>query len=223
MEFVEETLLCPITLERMTDPVIAQDGWTYERWAILDHFKKNKKNIRSPMTNLEMDTYLIENRLMASTLKELKNRPITVAKKEPEKDALATEEPVKVQPVTAPLATKQPVREVVRPSLLTPGAKMVMIVKPPKAVKDRLENLQIKYGNLLRTHREVVAENDRLWDRNYDLRCELADRSSQLELNHTIRQLHEQVDRLTIERDNLRAMLNPPAPSRLARRVAGRR
>lgn len=150
------------------------------------------------MTNEFMGTFLIPNRNMKSLVKEINDRPITAA-------------------------TKQPVKEAVRPSLLTPGAKMVMIVKPPKAVKDRLENLQIKYGNLLRTHREVLSENDRLWDRNYDLRCALADQSKQLELNQTVRQLHEQVDRLTIERDNLRAMLNPPAPSRLARRVAGRR
>jgi hypothetical protein len=214
MEFVEETLLCPITLERMKDPVIAQDGWTYERKAIMDHFKKNRRDIRSPMTNLEMDTYLIENRIMASMLKELKDRPITVAVKEPEKDALWTEQ--------VAMETKAPSKVTVRPSVLTPGAKMMMIVKPPRAVKDRLENLQIKYGDLLRTHREVLSENKRLLDRNYDLRCALDDQPNQIQLNQTIRQLHSQVELLTIERDNLRAVVYPSNSSRLGRRTAAR-
>ena len=32
-------LVCPITKKTFIDPVIAEDGITYERSAIIDHFK----------------------------------------------------------------------------------------------------------------------------------------------------------------------------------------
>lgn len=39
----------------MSDPVILEDGFTYERSAILEWFEKAKDGIiRSPMTNIEM-------------------------------------------------------------------------------------------------------------------------------------------------------------------------
>jgi hypothetical protein len=40
--------MCPITMCRMQDPVIAMDGHSYERTAIVQWLQKNK---RSPMTN----------------------------------------------------------------------------------------------------------------------------------------------------------------------------
>jgi len=40
--------VCPITMCRMVDPVIAMDGHSYERVAIVQWLAKNK---RSPMTN----------------------------------------------------------------------------------------------------------------------------------------------------------------------------
>lgn len=53
-------LLCPITNEIMTSPVIADDGFTYERSSILEWFDRGR--ITSPMTNEEMDTKtLMEN------------------------------------------------------------------------------------------------------------------------------------------------------------------
>lgn len=42
------TLLCPITHDVFEDPVLAQDGHTYERGAITEHFRTCR---RSPMTN----------------------------------------------------------------------------------------------------------------------------------------------------------------------------
>lgn len=45
-------LLCAITLERMIDPVVAADGFTYERSAISDWFAMGKRT--SPKTNAEM-------------------------------------------------------------------------------------------------------------------------------------------------------------------------
>jgi hypothetical protein len=47
-----DDFLCPITLDIMKDPVICQDGYTYERVAITQALKK--KSI-SPMTNLPID------------------------------------------------------------------------------------------------------------------------------------------------------------------------
>jgi len=43
-----ESMCCPITRELLVDPVMAQDGHTYEKPAILRHFQSSK---RSPMTN----------------------------------------------------------------------------------------------------------------------------------------------------------------------------
>jgi len=48
---VEEVLRCPITYEKMKDPVIAADGHTYERLAIEIWLKKHDT---SPLTNLRL-------------------------------------------------------------------------------------------------------------------------------------------------------------------------
>ncbi|ORY38376.1 hypothetical protein BCR33DRAFT_720742 [Rhizoclosmatium globosum] len=49
------TLRCPISLELFTDPVIAQDGYTYERAAIKSWWARRRRinaegQIKSPMT-----------------------------------------------------------------------------------------------------------------------------------------------------------------------------
>ncbi len=36
--------ICPITLERFTDPVVASDGWTYDRFAIEQWMAKSKQS-----------------------------------------------------------------------------------------------------------------------------------------------------------------------------------
>eukprot|EP01083_Nonionella_stella_P072279 194772_1 len=41
---IVEHFLCPITKQLMTDPVIAADGYTYERASIRDWFANNKRN-----------------------------------------------------------------------------------------------------------------------------------------------------------------------------------
>lgn len=46
---VPEDFVCPITHEILQDPVLIEDGFTYERSAILEWFSKEK--ITSPMTN----------------------------------------------------------------------------------------------------------------------------------------------------------------------------
>lgn len=46
---VPEDFICPITYEIMTDPVMCNDGFNYERSAILEWFSNDKNT--SPMTN----------------------------------------------------------------------------------------------------------------------------------------------------------------------------
>eukprot|EP00978_Attheya_sp_CCMP212_P048003 scaffold458725_cov130-Attheya_sp.AAC.1 len=41
------------------DPVTAEDGMIYERWAIMKHFRSNQE-IKSPMTNEFMGTRLLD-------------------------------------------------------------------------------------------------------------------------------------------------------------------
>ncbi|KAM4609161.1 WD repeat, SAM and U-box domain-containing protein 1 [Polymixia lowei] len=52
-----DEFLCPITRELMTDPVIAADGYSYEREAIESWL--GAKNRSSPMTNLPLQTTLV--------------------------------------------------------------------------------------------------------------------------------------------------------------------
>ncbi|KAJ8416980.1 hypothetical protein AAFF_G00328580 [Aldrovandia affinis] len=54
---VPDELLCPITREVMKDPVIAADGYSYEREAIESWI--NSKNRSSPMTNLPLQTTVV--------------------------------------------------------------------------------------------------------------------------------------------------------------------
>ena len=48
MNAPDDSLICPITLELFRDPVLAQDGHTYERQAIVEWIEKNG---RSPITD----------------------------------------------------------------------------------------------------------------------------------------------------------------------------
>jgi hypothetical protein len=50
---LENVLVCPITQELFMDPVLAEDGHTYERSAITRWFSTG--NTRSPVTNEELD------------------------------------------------------------------------------------------------------------------------------------------------------------------------
>ncbi|CAF1362648.1 unnamed protein product [Didymodactylos carnosus] len=47
----DDSLRCPITLELFSDPVLAQDGHTYEREAIVEWIEKNG---RSPITDQQL-------------------------------------------------------------------------------------------------------------------------------------------------------------------------
>eukprot|EP00873_Tetraselmis_striata_P012790 jgi/Tetstr1/433054/TSEL_022389.t1 len=64
---MEEWLICPITQDIMADPVVAEDGYTYEREAIAAHFRRRAV---SPMTNLPIGTAVVPNRIVKSMVEE---------------------------------------------------------------------------------------------------------------------------------------------------------
>lgn len=59
---------CPIALAIMHDPVVAEDGHTYERSEILKWFARGKKT--SPMIHSEMGTKLVPNHVVKSMIAE---------------------------------------------------------------------------------------------------------------------------------------------------------
>jgi hypothetical protein len=66
---IADNLKCPITHERMVDPVVASDGHTYERAAIVTWFSLKRT---SPMTNEALaSSVLTPNRLAKSMLAQL--------------------------------------------------------------------------------------------------------------------------------------------------------
>eukprot|EP00928_Gymnodinium_smaydae_P025958 TRINITY_DN20526_c0_g1_i1.p1 TRINITY_DN20526_c0_g1~~TRINITY_DN20526_c0_g1_i1.p1 ORF type:complete len:360 (+),score=56.22 TRINITY_DN20526_c0_g1_i1:92-1081(+) len=66
---LDDALRCPITKQVMSDPVIAADGHTYEREAILSWFKRKKS---SPKTGDAVPhTGVITNQLVLTMLKDL--------------------------------------------------------------------------------------------------------------------------------------------------------
>jgi hypothetical protein len=70
-EFVANLVECPITLKRMVDPVIAADGHTYERLAILEWFEKHA---RSPVTNMQIGKVLLPNHFAKSLIEQMNMR-----------------------------------------------------------------------------------------------------------------------------------------------------
>lgn len=67
-EFDFEELYCPITGSIFLDPVITEDGFTYEKEAIEKWFTTNN---RSPTTNLVINKRLFPNRLIKTYIVNL--------------------------------------------------------------------------------------------------------------------------------------------------------
>eukprot|EP00978_Attheya_sp_CCMP212_P020266 scaffold57770_cov63-Attheya_sp.AAC.6 len=55
-----DDLVCPIMHDLPFDPVTAEDGRVYERFAILEHFRSNPTIIKSPITNELMGKPLLD-------------------------------------------------------------------------------------------------------------------------------------------------------------------
>ena len=53
---IAEDYICPITQSLPCVPVIAQDGYVYEKAALQKHFATSPNQVRSPMTNKPMST-----------------------------------------------------------------------------------------------------------------------------------------------------------------------
>eukprot|EP00873_Tetraselmis_striata_P020832 jgi/Tetstr1/441096/TSEL_029364.t1 len=68
---MEKWLACPITHELMEEPVLAEDGFTYERVSIEAHLRARAV---SPMTNLRMGTTVIQNHMVKSLTRQVKER-----------------------------------------------------------------------------------------------------------------------------------------------------
>ena len=63
--------VCPITFELPLDPVMAEDGRTYERSAIEEVIRTQGAGLRSPITNQPMGARLMENIQARSTIEKL--------------------------------------------------------------------------------------------------------------------------------------------------------
>lgn len=68
-----DDLKCPITLEIMEDPVIASDGFTYERDAIEEHMQKSRI---SPLTQERLRSILIPDRKIKQAIAEYMSETI---------------------------------------------------------------------------------------------------------------------------------------------------
>ena len=66
---VPDGLICPLSLEIYEDPVMAADGFSYERREIENWFARGKRT--SPKTNEELPhTFLMPNRDLKSTCQD---------------------------------------------------------------------------------------------------------------------------------------------------------
>ena len=68
MHSIVDEYLCPITQELPLDPVLAEDGRIYERWAIMEWLGKQQ---RSPSTGMAMGTMLVGSPQVRNTLDTL--------------------------------------------------------------------------------------------------------------------------------------------------------
>ena len=75
---VADEWLCPITTELPVDPVVAEDGNTYERTAIAKWIKENP---RSPITGAAMGTRLISSPKVRNTIEKLVESGLVDAEK----------------------------------------------------------------------------------------------------------------------------------------------
>ena len=84
---------CPITQEMMTDPVVATDGYTYERSAITEWLKKNPT---SPMTRQPIRLEdLKTNRALKQSIDRFKTAPPTVVIEVKQKQEKQSRQPKK--------------------------------------------------------------------------------------------------------------------------------
>jgi len=67
---IPDYCLCSITREVMMEPVVASDGFTYEREAIEKWFAQKTSTVLSPMTGLPISRHLTPNHALQTLIKE---------------------------------------------------------------------------------------------------------------------------------------------------------
>lgn len=90
---VKTEFLCPLSYEIMEDPVIDENGHTYDRKSIEEHFKKNGR--RSPFTNRTIKM-LIPNRSLRTLIEESNIKTVSAEQKSALKDKTAYEQELEV-------------------------------------------------------------------------------------------------------------------------------
>jgi hypothetical protein len=76
MDEIDDIITCPITMVVMREPVVADDGHTYERSAITEWVRRKGT---SPLTRERMSSHFVPNmaiRKMIERLKSTKKRKI---------------------------------------------------------------------------------------------------------------------------------------------------
>ena len=68
--------ICPISLDIMDDPVVASDGFSYERTAIAEQIRRAGygQAARSPMTQQPLSTTLVTNQVLKNQIVEWKDQ-----------------------------------------------------------------------------------------------------------------------------------------------------
>ena len=74
MEKLAERLVCPISKALPLDPVVAQDGFTYDSQFILEHLKTHGK---SPVTELPIENVLVPSNNVLGLLHFLRDSGVT--------------------------------------------------------------------------------------------------------------------------------------------------
>jgi len=92
-----DELICPITFELPLNPVVAEDGRTYEHWAIKQVIETQGTELRSPVTNVPMGPQLLPSLPLRNAIENLvQSGVIDGDKVEGWKKRLAEEKEVKV-------------------------------------------------------------------------------------------------------------------------------
>ena len=71
--------ICPLTLEKMKDPVVASDGRTYERLAIMELMRKSRGPALSPFSREPLQPHLFANVNLRSRIAEHANELLQAA------------------------------------------------------------------------------------------------------------------------------------------------
>ena len=150
---MSETLICPITYQLMLDPVVTDDGYTYEREAIETHMEKAKKQT-SPITR-EKITKLFPNRLVRNRIKKLLARNPELKKHQYENQKQQSH-----QDIIRAIHRNEPITQKFSMSIVTDSDTLELLVKNIDQYLPWIQNVNVatSFGHTLMI-RAVVQEN----------------------------------------------------------------